>query len=69
MSDTVIAVGLLSARDLERLGAGFTRAFPVDEVPCFGELLVAIDNADREMWRARDQECLHVRHGAGRGRE
>jgi len=60
MTDRIVAVGLLSARDLARLGSGFTRAFPVDEVPCFGDLLVAIDDADRQMWRTRDQECLQV---------
>lgn len=60
MSDRIVAVELLSARDLDRLGSGFSRAFPVDEAPCFGELLVAIDDADRQMWRTRDQECLQV---------
>lgn len=48
----IIAVGLLTARDLEVLGQGFTRIFPVDEKPCFTQLLRAIDEADREF-----QEC------------
>jgi hypothetical protein len=58
MQDRVIAIGLLTATDLNRLGAGFSRAWPVDEVPCFGELLVAIDAADRQLWRTRDEERL-----------
>ena len=51
--DRVIAVGLLTSRDLEALGAGFSRFYPVDETPCFGELLRAIDEADRAMRVAR----------------
>lgn len=58
MQERVIAIGLLTATDLDRLGAGFSRAWPVDEAPCFGELLVAIDTADRQLWRARDEERL-----------
>ncbi|RYY24576.1 MAG: hypothetical protein EOP62_16435 [Sphingomonadales bacterium] len=45
--ERVIAVGLLTARDLERLGANFSRSFPIEDTPCFGELLAAIDDADR----------------------
>ena len=48
----IIAVGLLTARDLEVLGQGFTRAYPVDDKPCFAELLRAIDEADREWQRS-----------------
>ena len=51
--DRVIAIGLLTSRDLETLGAGFSRFYPVDETPCFGELLRAIDEADRAMRIAR----------------
>ena len=58
MQDRVIAIGLLTAADLDRLGAGFSRAWPVDDAPCFGELLVAIDTADRQLWRTRDEERL-----------
>ncbi|HVJ01915.1 MAG TPA: hypothetical protein VM662_07000 [Sphingomonas sp.] len=56
----IVAVGLLTEFDLERLGAGFSRAWPVDSAPCFGELLAQIDAADRELWRARDREHLIV---------
>ena len=54
--EKIIAVGLLTARDLERLGDGFHRIYPVDEAPCFGELLSAIDDADRKMWVERDKQ-------------
>ena len=67
VQDTIIAVGLLTAADLERLGAGFSRAWPVDEVPCFGELLVAIDAADRQLWRKRDEARLIVAEHPDRG--
>ncbi|TGX56234.1 hypothetical protein E5A73_03875 [Sphingomonas gei] len=68
MEDRVIAIGLLTARDLDRLGAGFSRAYPVDETPCFGELLRAIDAADRELWRERDEARLIARQGPLNGR-
>lgn len=56
----IVAVALLTEFDLERLGAGFSRAWPVDSSPCFGELLTQIDAADRELWQARDREHLIV---------
>ena len=51
----IVAVGLLTQRDLEALGDGFTRHWPVDETPCFTALLEAIDEADRALWRERDE--------------
>ncbi len=51
--ERIIAVGLLTRPDLERLGPTFTRVWPVDETPCFSELLRAIDDADRDIRRAR----------------
>jgi hypothetical protein len=50
----IVAVGLLTQRDVELLGHSFDRLWPVDETPCFGALLRAIDEADRELWRERD---------------
>ena len=52
--DAIVAVGLLTSRDLEALGSAFTRSFPVDQTPCFNGLLIAIDEADRALWRARE---------------
>ena len=42
----VVAIGLLTARDLEVLGTGFKRVFPLDASPTFGDLLRAIDEAE-----------------------
>ncbi|MBC9032217.1 hypothetical protein IAG41_07430 [Sphingomonas sp. JC676] len=56
----IIAVGLLTARDLERLGQEFRRVYPVEETPCFGELLSAIDDADRKMWEEHDKRHVIV---------
>lgn len=44
--DPVVAIGLLTARDLDLLGAGFRRAYPIEDTPCFEELLRAIDEAE-----------------------
>lgn len=42
----IVAVGLLTNRDLERLGSGFSRCFPVSDDGKFEDLLRAIDEAD-----------------------
>lgn len=55
MPTQIIALGLLSGEDLALLGSKFDGAYAIDETPCFGELLWAIDDADRELWRQRDQ--------------
>lgn len=54
--ERIIAVGLLTQREVEMLGHGFTRLWPVDETPCFTDLIRAIDDADRELRRAREAE-------------
>lgn len=43
----IVAVGLLTQRDLDVLGTGFRRAFPIDESSDFTALLSRIDEADR----------------------
>ena len=48
MRDQIISIGLLTKRDLDVLGQGFTRHFPVDQSPCFQDLLKAIDDAELE---------------------
>jgi hypothetical protein len=45
----IVAVGLLTQRDVDVLGHGFSRLWPVDETPCFTDLLQAIDEADQEL--------------------
>jgi hypothetical protein len=52
----IVAVGLLTQRDLDALGSGFARAFSIDDTPCFEELLRAIDEADRALGRESDLE-------------
>ena len=51
----IVAVGLLTQRDLDALGTGFNRLWLVDETPCFAGLLQAIDDADRQLSRERDK--------------
>lgn len=47
--ERIIAVGLLTKTDLDRLGDTFARLWPVEEAPDFDELLQAIDKADAEL--------------------
>lgn len=44
--EDIVAVGLLTGSDLERLGSGFKRCFPVKDDHLFEDLLRAIDQAD-----------------------
>ena len=49
MAERIVAVGLLTQREVELLGHGFSRLWPVDETPCFTELIDAIDKADEQL--------------------
>jgi hypothetical protein len=49
MSERIVAVGLLTQRDLSLLGPTFDRVWPIEESPSFNELLRAIDEADRDL--------------------
>lgn len=49
MHNQIVAVGLLTQRELQLLGPTFDRIWPVEEVPHFHELLRAIDEADRAL--------------------
>jgi len=51
----IVAVGLLTQREVDLLGNGFSRLWPVDETPCFTDLLQAIDEADRELRQENQQ--------------
>ena len=53
--DQIVAVGLLTRRDLTTLGPEFNRAWPLDETPCFEGLLKAIDEADKELKQTLQQ--------------
>ena len=50
--DRIVAVSLLTKRDLASLGERFNRAYPVHEDADFTELLSAIDAADLR-WGAK----------------
>ena len=52
MSDRIVAIGLLTKRDLRLLGPTFDRAWPVEEAPAFDDLVRAIDDADRKLGRS-----------------
>jgi hypothetical protein len=47
--ERIVAVGLLTQREVELLGHGFSRLWPIDDSPCFTELLEAIDEAERRL--------------------
>jgi hypothetical protein len=55
--ERIIAVGLLTHRELMLLGPDFDRAWPVDKTPCFGELLRAVDEADLDVTSDRRETC------------
>lgn len=44
--DRIVAIGLLTDRDLNVLGPTFSRAWPVEDASGFKELLKAIDEAE-----------------------
>jgi hypothetical protein len=52
MSERIVAIGLLTKRDLRLLGPTFDRAWPVEEAPAFDDLVRAIDEADRRLGRS-----------------
>ena len=65
----VVAVGLLTRADVELLGTSYNRLWPVEETPCFGSLLAAIDDADRQYWREQDKLSREIpSDGAGPGK-
>jgi hypothetical protein len=45
----IVAVGLLTQREVDLLGQSFKRLWPVEDTPCFDGLLQAIDEAEREL--------------------
>jgi len=51
MRERIVAVGLLTQRDLNLLGPTFNRVWPVEDVPQFDELIQAIDRADEQLER------------------
>ena len=56
MPERIVAVGLLTRRDLNLLGPTFDRIWPVEEAPHFNALLRAIDDADRRLERKSGEQ-------------
>ncbi len=51
--DRIVAIGLLTDRELSLLGPAFKRAWPLDDAIGFKKLLKAIDEADARYAAAR----------------
>ena len=56
MTERIVAVGLLTKRDLNLLGPTFDRVWPVEKAPAFNELLRAIDEADLKLKNAEKRQ-------------
>ena len=54
--ERIVAIGLLTRKDLSLLGPAFDRAWPVDEACEFRELLERIDKAEREVLMEREAQ-------------
>jgi hypothetical protein len=46
--DPIVAIGLLTEDDVQRLGANFSRLFPVPRDGAFDDLIRAIDEAEQQ---------------------
>ena len=62
MPDRIVAIGLLTQREVQILGPTFDRIWPVEEAPHFNELLRAIDDADENLGRASRTRSEQRRH-------
>ena len=49
MPERIVAVGLLTQREVNLLGPTFDRIWPIEEAPQFDELLRVIDEAERKL--------------------
>ena len=57
MSERIVAVALLTQRDLNLLGHTFDRLWRVEEAPQFDELLRAIDDADQALQQSHSEDA------------
>jgi len=53
MQERIVAIGLLTEREVTLLGPAFDRLWPVEEAPHFNELLRAIDEADEKLQQSK----------------
>ena len=56
--ERVVAIGLLTKNDVQLLGPSFDRVWPIDDRPCFPDLLKAIDEADRKLGRYEEDSLV-----------
>jgi hypothetical protein len=54
-SERIVAVSLLTHSELDRYGSSLKKVFPVENSPCFTELLSLIEDADRERWQEQER--------------
>ncbi len=54
--DDIVAIGLLTQDDIQRLGGSFSRLFPLPSDGAFDDLIKAIDKADRERQERQNPE-------------
>jgi hypothetical protein len=59
--ERIVAIGLLTERDLSMLGPAFKWAWPVEEAPQFDELVRAIDEADEHLRHSGQEAKQSVR--------
>jgi len=49
MRERIVAIGLLTQKELSSLGPAFDRAWPIDRAPAFPDLIRAIDEAEERL--------------------
>ena len=54
--EQIVAVALLTQENLNLFGSCLKRVFPLQQTPCFSELIAALDEADR---REQNQQRSH----------
>jgi hypothetical protein len=59
--ERIVAIGLLTQRELSVLGPTFDRAWPIDLAADFGDLLRAIDEAEQQL-KQRSPETSDETH-------
>ncbi len=58
--ERVVAVGLLTERELAFVGQSLRRVYRIDEGDCFGDLLRAIDDADARCVKSESKPVLRA---------
>jgi hypothetical protein len=55
-NERFVLVGLLTQRDLDVIGSGFRRAFPLNNTPDYTSLLIKIDEEEQRLGRPKPAE-------------